>query len=244
VNSAAGNLVRDKAQLAADQSTRNTLVNKYKATLAAATGILARLQALDEIRMSSLTMFLTELLLFLFFTAIEWLPVLVKVLLNFGPVNAYEKALTEAEKVSLMRAENEQMTQYLRSVRELEEIRQESEDVYLRWRRDALPRLVEEELAARESVARYRLAQWQQRAMSVPYEADTRDIFTPGGFSFMGAKRAPEWTARPGRIRRLQRLSRLRLRPRVTAAWQAFRMAGNAAVRTTGPIRTTGPMRL
>lgn len=237
VSAAAGNLTRDKGQLATDQSTLNGLDAKYRASLAADTGILARLQALDELRMSSFTMFMTELLLFLFFTAIEWLPILVKVLLNFGPVNAYEKALAGAEKVSLMRAENEQMTQYLRSVRELEEIRQESEDVYLRWRRETLPRLVEEELAARESVARYRLAQWQQRAMSVPLDADANDMFTPGGFSYMGTRRAPDWTARPGRARRLRQPSRLRLRARLTAAWQAFRLSGNAAVRNTGPMR-------
>jgi hypothetical protein len=241
---ASSNLSRDKTQLASDQSALNALVSKYKGTLATDTGILARLQALDELRMSSFTMFMTELLLFLFFTAIEWLPILVKVLLNFGPVNAYERALAEYEKVSLMRAENEQMTQYLRSVRELEEIRQESEAVYFRWRKDALPRLVDEELAARESVARYRLAQWQQRAMSVPYNADTQDLFTPGGFSFMGAKRTPEWTARPGQVKRLQRPSGPRLWPRLKAARQAFLTAGNTAVRNTGPIRTTGPMRL
>jgi hypothetical protein len=241
VSAATTNLTRDKTQLATDQSTLNTMVSKYKGTLAADTGILARLQALDELRMSSFTMFVSELLLFLFFTSIEWLPILVKVLLNFGPVNAYEKALADAEKVSLMRAENEQMTQYLRSVRETEEIRQESQDVYLRWRKETLPRLVEEELAARESVARYRLAQWQQRAMSVPLDDDTKDMFTPGGFSCTGVKRAPDWMARPAQVRRRQPLARLRLRPRLTAAWHAFRLSGNAAVRTTGPLRLLHP---
>ena len=247
VNGAQSSLIRDKAQLTQDQSTLTSMKDNYKTTLDKDTGILASLQALDELRMSNPTLFAAEFLLFLFFTAIEWLPIGVKLLLNLGPENSYEKALGEAEQVSLMRAENERMTQYLRSVREQSELHQESDQIYSKWLNEVLPQLVRDELIARERVARYRLAQWEQHAMAVPVSGDPKGLFAPGGLSFMGGKRAPEWTRRgAGQWRRNQRRPRLRIAPRIAAAWQGFRTAGRyATIRNTGPIpvRTTGPMR-
>jgi hypothetical protein len=256
VRSARTDLSAAQVKLNRDQSTLTALKENYEGTLGKDTGILASLQALDQLRMSSPTVFVAELLLFLFFTAIEWLPIGVKVLLNLGPENSYEKALAESEEVSLMRAENERMTQYLRSVREQSELHQESDQIYSKWLNDVLPQLVRDELTARERVARYRMAQWEKHAMAIPVNADTRDLYAPGGFSFMGGKRAPEWTRRgAGQWRRTQRRPRLRVAPRMAAAWQAFRTAGSYAtirgtgpipIRNTGPIsiRTTGPMRL
>jgi hypothetical protein len=256
VRSARTDLSAAQAKLNRDQSTLTALKANYEGTLGKDTGILASLTALAQLRASSPMVFVAELLLFLFFTAIEWLPIGVKVLLNLGPENSYEKALAESEEVSLMRAENERMTQYLRSVREQSELHQESDQIYAKWLNDVLPQLVQDELTAREQVARYRLAQWQQHALAVPVNGDTKDLFAPGGFSFMGGKRAADWTRRgAGQWRRNQRRPRLRVVPRMAAAWQAFRTAGSyAAIRSTGPIpirttgpipiRTTGPMRL
>jgi hypothetical protein len=241
------NLAGAQAKLTRDQSTLNALKANYKSTLASDTGILARLQALEQLRMSSPVLFMAEFLLFLFFTAIEWLPIMVKLLLNFGPENTYEKALAQAEQVSLMRAENERMTEYLRSVREQSELHQESEQIYHEWMNQVLPELIRDELAARENVARYRLAQWQQHALAVPVRAGAESLFSPGGFSFTGGKRTPEWTRRPGPFRRWQRRPRPRMRTRAAAALAAFRGAGSPALSATGPLqalRATGPLHL
>jgi len=239
------NLASAQAKLTRDQSTLNTLKANYKTTLASDTGILARLQALDQLRMSSPTVFIAEFLLFLFFTAIEWLPIMVKLLLNFGPENTYEKALAQTEDVSLMRADNERMTAYLRSVREQSEMHQESEQIYHQWVSRVLPQLIGDELTAREEVAQHRLEQWRQHAMAVPVRTDAESLFSPGGFSFTGGKRAPEWTRRPGPFRRGQRRPGLRMRTRLAAALAAFRGAGRPTLRATGPLqalRTTGPL--
>jgi hypothetical protein len=239
------NLTAAQAKLTRDQSSLNALKANYKSTLASDTGILARLQALEQLRMSSPVVFIAEFLLFLFFTAIEWLPIMVKLLLNFGPENTYEKGLAQAEQVSLMRVENERMTQYLRSVREQSELHQESEQIYHEWMSQVLPELIRDELTARERVARSRLAQWEQHALAVPVRAGAESLFTPGGFSFTGGKRTPEWTRRPGSFRARQRRSRPPVRIRIAAALRAFRGAGNPALRATGPLqamRTTGPL--
>ena len=196
------NLANAQAKLTRDQSTLNTLKANYKATLASDTGILARLQALEQLRMSSPTLFIAEFLLFLFFTAIEWLPIMVKLLLNFGPENTYEKALAQAEEVSLMRAENERMGQYLRSVREQSELHHESEQIYHQWVNRVLPELIGDELTARERVARSRLAQWEQNALAVPVRAGGEHLFTPGGFSFTGGKQTLSGRGARGRSAR------------------------------------------
>ena len=219
VSSARSNLIPAQAKLTRDQSAITTLKQNYKTTLASDTGILARLQALDELRLSNPTLFVAEFLLFLFFTTIEWLPIMVKLLLNFGPENTYEKALAEAEQVSLMRAENQRMTQYLRSVREQNETHTESERVYNEWTDRVLPGLIRDELIAKERIARYHLAQWEKHAMADPGRSAYADgLFAPGGFSMTGGKRPPEWTFRQVRLKPMRR----RTKPR----------------RPTGPIPT------
>jgi hypothetical protein len=244
VSSARGDMIPAQAKLTRDESALTTLKQNYRTTLASDTGILARLQALDELRMSNPTLFVAEFLLFLFFTAIEWLPIMVKLLLNFGPENTYEQALAEAEQVSLMRAENERMTQYLRSVREQNEMHTESERVYNEWTYRVLPGLIRDELNAKERIARHHLEQWEQHALADPSRnAYAEGLFAPGGFSMTSGKRPPEWTYRQVRLKPMQqRRSKLRMRPRLAAAWQGFRLAGHTGLRATGPIRITGPI--
>jgi hypothetical protein len=101
VSNARTDLVPALAKLAKDQAALNTLKDSYDTTLGNDTGILASLEALDQLRTSSPVVFAAEFLLFLFFTAIEWLPIGVKVLLSLGPENTYEKLLARAEQASL-----------------------------------------------------------------------------------------------------------------------------------------------
>jgi hypothetical protein len=113
------NRATDKATLAADMTVLNILKNSFNSNNAANSGILASLQALEELRASHPTVFWAELLLFLFFTAIECLPVLVKVLLVLGPENYYEQLLAHAEQAGFL-VEKQAIT--LASVGRLEEI--------------------------------------------------------------------------------------------------------------------------
>jgi hypothetical protein len=223
VLSARANLQADQARLDQDQATLTAQKQNFNKSIAKDRGILASLQALDELRSSSATLFMAEFLLFLFFTSIECLPIGVKVLLNLGPENTYERALAQADRVSLRRAENETMRQYLAAIREQDELNEESERLHAQWREAVLPTLLEEELYARERVFRARLSSWEARAMD---ERDRKDYFDddaymPGGFSRPGGRPVTDWTKARRRPRR-----RASVRPRVAAAWQAFRSAG------------------
>jgi hypothetical protein len=68
-------------------------------------GLLAQLHGLDEVTAGDGTLQAARWLLFLFFTAIECLPALIKVLLNLGPENTYEKLLARTEQEILEQAE-------------------------------------------------------------------------------------------------------------------------------------------
>lgn len=229
VATARGNLAADQAKLSLDQGNLNRLKQSFNTTNANDTGILASLKALDELRTSSPTIFTAELLLWLFFTSIECLPVGVKVLLNLGPENTYEKALAKAELHSLRRAEDEMLRQHRAAVRDREAMSQESERLHYEWREKVLPDLIQDELLARERVVRARMATWEQHARADAARHDRYgDEFRPGGFTGRGGP-GIDWT-RAGRKPR-----RGHVRPRLAAAWQAFRST-SPVPRSTGPI--------
>jgi uncharacterized protein DUF4407 len=229
VANARTNLAADQAKLSQDQGNLAALKQDFNATNADDTGILASLKALDELRSSSPTLFIAEALLFLFFTAIECLPILVKVLLNLGPMNTYEKAIAQAERAGLLRANDEITAQHLASVRQQDELSEESERLHDEWQTRVLPGLIRDEIDARERVARARLSRWEQRAQAARGDEQDDDRFGLGGLSAIG-RPAPDWTnVRP----------KLRVRTRLAAAWQAFRRAGTMG--TTIPNRTTAP---
>lgn len=223
VANARTNLLADQAKLDQDQGNLTKLKQNFNATNADDTGILASLKALDELRSSSPTLFMAELLLFLFFTAIECLPILVKVLLNLGPMNTYERAIAQAEQASLLRAGEEITTQHLATVRRQDELNEESERLHEEWQARVLPGLIRDEIDARERVARARLTRWEQRAQAERGNDQDDDRFGLGGLSATG-RPAPDWTnVRP----------KTQVRLRLVAAWQAFRRAGT----TTMPTR-------
>jgi hypothetical protein len=98
-------LPADTAALKDDQDQQAQLDEAFTSTNASNAGLLRRLQALDEYAAGSSTLEAARWLLFGFFTAIECLPILVKVLLLLGPENTYEKALARADQVSLQLAD-------------------------------------------------------------------------------------------------------------------------------------------
>jgi hypothetical protein len=111
-SAAAGNLRLARQDLAPATTARDDyrrqqaqLVHAFSSTNVSDAGLLLRLQALDAYAAGSSTLEAARWLLFLFFTAIECLPILVKVLLNLGPENTYEKALARADQISLQLAE-------------------------------------------------------------------------------------------------------------------------------------------
>lgn|GEM_PF-2190741 len=70
-----------------------------------ANGLLARIEALDRLSERDSSMGRAHRLLILLFTAIEILPVLVKLLMLFAPENNYERILKDREREELLRAQ-------------------------------------------------------------------------------------------------------------------------------------------
>jgi Domain of unknown function (DUF4407) len=83
-------LTRDEAALV--QSDANSA-----SSIKANTGLLARLNALNQAADSDLVLRIFQILLFLFFLFIDCLPVLVKIIHNLGPEDEYETALEKTK---------------------------------------------------------------------------------------------------------------------------------------------------
>jgi hypothetical protein len=88
---ASASLETDRADLERLTAEQTRLQTAFDATNEEADGILARLEALDRLGDRNATLAAAQLLLTLLFMSIEILPVLMKLLLNFGPPSAYDK---------------------------------------------------------------------------------------------------------------------------------------------------------
>ena len=165
VSNAQANLTRAQAQLTADTNALNNLKSDFDVNNANNTGILARLKALDELRLHNLNMLVSEFVLFLFFAAIELLPVLVKLLLNRGPETSYERAVAEADEVSLMREEHVQRAGYMEAVREQEQRIAVSQAVYNDFMLNVKDELAKRKLEAYRNVELDKISRWERRGL-------------------------------------------------------------------------------
>jgi hypothetical protein len=88
---AQADLATDEAELATLTAEQARLQAAFDATNEDNGGILIRLEALDRLSDRSATLGMAHVMLALLFMCIELLPVLMKVLLNFGPPSAYDR---------------------------------------------------------------------------------------------------------------------------------------------------------
>jgi hypothetical protein len=95
-----------KAELAVDQAQQRQEDASFNAANNADNGLFARLSALDQAAAGNSTLNTARWLLILLISIIEILPILVKVLLNLGPENTYEKIL-DIEETMIVRAARE-----------------------------------------------------------------------------------------------------------------------------------------
>ncbi|WP_432995243.1 DUF4407 domain-containing protein [Dactylosporangium sp. CA-233914] len=103
-----------KDAVAHDQETLNRLQQQKKADedqfnldTANDTGLLARLEALSELTGKNSTLQVAYLMLLLFITTVEVLPVVVKFLINLAPATAYDTILEKSEEADVYAAEQE-----------------------------------------------------------------------------------------------------------------------------------------
>ncbi|MGY1813309.1 DUF4407 domain-containing protein [Blastococcus sp. SYSU D00820] len=84
-------LATDSDELARLTAEQDRLQAQFDATNEGSGGILLRLEALDRLSDRNTTLWLAKTMLAMLFMAVELLPVLMKLLLNFGPPSAYDK---------------------------------------------------------------------------------------------------------------------------------------------------------
>jgi hypothetical protein len=151
---ATADLETDTAELARLTEQQTALQVSFDETNADNTGILIRLQALSALSESNATMAIAHYMLALLFISVELLPVLMKMLLNFGPRSTYDRLSDlrddgdlEVEQLQqAARVEVEQAVQDLLVLAEKERVDKQKEQVLAR-RRARLAAAV----AARES---------------------------------------------------------------------------------------------
>jgi hypothetical protein len=94
-------LAKWQKKLFRDQNTQKMLTAQFNNTNSVNGGLLIRLQALNTLTSGNSTLTWARWLLFLLFTVIECLPILVKTLLNLGSETLYERLHAEEEQLWL-----------------------------------------------------------------------------------------------------------------------------------------------
>ena len=88
---AQSSLAADPPELERLTAEQDRLQAQFDATNEGSGGILLRLEALDRLSDRNTTLWAAKTMLSLLFLCVEMLPVLVKLLLNFGPPSAYDE---------------------------------------------------------------------------------------------------------------------------------------------------------
>ncbi|MGY1637913.1 DUF4407 domain-containing protein [Geodermatophilus sp. SYSU D00742] len=155
---AAASLATDRAELERLTAEQTRLQASFDGANEGSGGILLRLEALDRLSDRNTTLAAAKVMLSLLFMCVEILPVLMKLLLNFGPPSAYDRlaALRDSGDV------------------EIEELQQESrltvakarEEMLVMAEKERIDRQKEAVLARRRAAAA--LAEEAARAAAAP----------------------------------------------------------------------------
>jgi hypothetical protein len=164
ISTAQAALPTARQTLATDLSEQSQRTAAFDQANAANAGLLLRLQALSDLTANNGTLNVARWMLFALFTAIECLPVLVKVLLNLGAENTYEKVLASEEKMRLRVAAEQTIRRQAAETIELDSIISEAQRTASD--RDAIiPVISEQTVAAEQRVALALIAAWEAREM-------------------------------------------------------------------------------
>jgi hypothetical protein len=157
-------LAATQAQLETDQKLQATQTANFLARNKEDTGLLVRLKALDAVTAGNNTLEEARWLLFALFVAIDLMPVLVKVLMNWAPPSSYEKMLTDEETTQVEIAENRRAVWKHTQFRAAQTIAGSSRD-RLAGLNAPLPEVKENVIAARRRVEGEWLRTWEEDQM-------------------------------------------------------------------------------
>ncbi|HEX2074381.1 MAG TPA: DUF4407 domain-containing protein, partial [Geodermatophilus sp.] len=155
---AAASLASDQAELERLTAEQDRLQAAFDGANEANGGILMRLEALDRLSDRNATLAAAQFMLSLLFMCVEILPVLMKLLLNFGPPSAYDKlaALRDSGDVEIEEMQQESRLTVARAREEVlvmaeRERIDRQKDAVLARRRAALALAEQEAMAAAQA---------------------------------------------------------------------------------------------
>ncbi|MEV8510757.1 DUF4407 domain-containing protein [Dactylosporangium sp. NPDC051484] len=100
-------VTRDQEELGRLQQQKKADEDQFNRDTANDTGLLARMEALSELTGKNSTLQLSYLMLLLFITTVEVLPVVVKFLINLAPATAYDTILEKSNEADVYAAEQD-----------------------------------------------------------------------------------------------------------------------------------------
>lgn len=146
--------------IAEQQQETTDFITKVKGD----TGLLIRLQALGAVTAGNSTLNAARWLLFLLFVIIDCMPVFIKVMMNLGPENNYDKMLAAEEKKQLRVAASNRAVRQSAEIIDASAFLDEPRSRIAGWTAE-LPEVTQEVMATRERVERERLRAWEDDQM-------------------------------------------------------------------------------
>ena len=173
---AATSLPAAKQQLKVDQATEQAQTDAFVSSNQNNGGLLIRLQALEKVTADNATLNAARWLLFLLFVVIDCMPVAIKVMLNLGPENNYDRMLEAEEKKQLKVAASNRALRQRAETLSAEVILGEAQSRLAGWNAP-IPAVTENIIATRTRVENKKLHAWENDQTRRLF---SRDNTTPG----------------------------------------------------------------
>jgi len=151
-------------ELQADQAAQEQQTRAFTTANQDNTGLLIRLQALDAITADNAALAAAWWLLVALLVVIECTPILIKMLLNLGPVSIYERMLADEEETQLQVAKHNRALRRDLQIRAAEAMAAGERMVLAGWQAD-IPDVAQDIIATRRRVEAERLRKWEEDQM-------------------------------------------------------------------------------
>jgi len=190
-----------------EQSEQQAQTDQFSTSNLNDSGLLIRLQGLDQATAGNTSLAVARWLLFALFTVIDSLPVLIKVLFNLGRKNTYEELLAGDEEMRVRIAAEKRSSRERAANIAAQTIIDEARSRIAGWSAD-IPKVTEEIIAARTRMEKQRVATWeadQRRHLGdgTPASAVDPAVTFPGWATAPGETPAQEGQERRSRGLRL-----------------------------------------
>ncbi len=161
---AAAQLPAAKLALQTDIGREQQDINDFNTANQNDTGLLIRLKALDAVTKGNSTLTWARWLLFAMFVVIDCMPVMIKVMLNLGPENNYDRMLAGEERKQLRVASSNRAVRQANEITETITAVDEGRSRIAGWNTE-LPDVRDDIIETRRRVERERLRSWEMEQL-------------------------------------------------------------------------------